>query len=124
MPAPRHRFPKGNKLAKGGKREGSGRKPDWFKRFCEEELAKDEAKALRLIGKIARGEAKFERGFANDGRVTIVQIGGSASDIISAGEFLRDSSVGKAPTTVDHQSTGNKTFSIVIQGMDDVNDDA
>lgn len=111
-------FTKDNKEATGGAREGSGRKPDWFKRFCEEELAKDEKKALRLIGKISRGEAKFERAFNYEGRIVKTTIGGSATDVISAVEFLRDSSLGKPVQEIEVSKKVPPVFDIIIRGIE------
>jgi hypothetical protein len=111
-------FTKNNKEALGGAREGSGRKPDWFKRFCEAELAKDEVAALKLIGKIARGEAKFERAFNYEGRIIKTTIGGSATDVIAATEFLRDSSMGKPVQELEISKKVPPVFDIIIRGVE------
>lgn len=79
----------------GGKREGAGRKPSWFKIACEEELKKDKHKAIKLIGRIARGEQTFEKVFNSDNGIVTAIIKPSASEIIDAAEFLRDSGFGK-----------------------------
>lgn len=103
-------------MGKGGKRPNSGRPPNWFKEFCEEELAKDQKKALRMIGKIARNEAKFERAFNDQGRIIKTTIGGSASDMIAATEFLRDSSVGKPTQEIEHKgNVGPAICEIVVK---------
>jgi len=95
-------FKKGNPGGPGGPREGAGRKPNWFKKLCEQELAKDKAKGARLVGKISRNELEFERVFNHEGKVVRAKIGGTAAEIIAANEFLRDSSMGKPTQAIQH----------------------
>lgn len=87
---------------KGGARPGAGRKPSWFKELCEEEMQKNKAAGLRLVGKISRGEAEVEKIFSSEGRIIRAKTGPAPNDIIAANQFLRDSSVGKPVTAIEH----------------------
>lgn len=48
------KFQKGNKLAKGGKREGAGRKPDELKALIREELLKHGTSAIEVLVKLMK----------------------------------------------------------------------
>ena len=94
-------FEKGHKFAKGGKRAGAGRKPNWFKELCAEELEKNKAAGIQLIGKIYRGEADIEHASVSFGQVVKYTLKPSAQDSIAAGVFLRDSSEGRPAQAVN-----------------------
>lgn len=102
MPGKGKPFEPKNKHGKGGARENAGRKPSWFKELCEEELEKNEAKGIRLVGEISRGEAKFKRVMHEAFKIVTIEVGPQASDIISANEFLRDSAVGRPTQAIEH----------------------
>lgn len=99
---PKPKFEKGNKFGKGGARAGAGRKPSWFKELCEEELTKNKAAGVRLVGEISRGEAVVEKIFQFEGEAVRVETGPAPGDIIAANEFLRDSSVGRPAQAIEH----------------------
>lgn len=46
---------KDSRIAHGGKREGAGRKPDWYKRECERLIRSN--RLLERLGKLAAGKA-------------------------------------------------------------------
>lgn len=108
MPRP---FAKGNPGGPGGARPGSGRKANWFKELCEAELNKNKGEAVRLIGKIARGEAEFDKVFCSEGRVIKAPVAPAAGEIVAAAEFLRDSSFGKPTQAVEF--TGDTVVNLI-----------
>lgn len=108
---PKPSFQKGNKYGKGGKRPGSGRNPSWFKDLCREELQKNKADAIRKIGLISRGELPVEKLFCSEGGVITAVTKPSPGDMISATEFLRDSSEGKPTQAVE--VTGDAVVNLI-----------
>lgn len=104
----------GNIGASGGKREGAGRKPNWFKVLCEKELKKDKAKAIRIIGEIARGEYEYDKPFNNDGEIIYGTTKPDPHEIIAAANFLRDSSFGKPAQDVQLKDMNGADISLIL----------
>lgn len=98
-------FKKGNPGGPGGARKNSGPKPSWFKSLCEEEMRKNKARGIRLVGEISRGEAEFEKAFNDDGAILKANVKPSAHEVIAANEFLRDSAIGKPTQSVTVDAT-------------------
>lgn len=87
-------FEKGHKFAKGGKREGAGRQPDWFRKRCAEIVEKK--KLVEFIGRVAAGE-EVESKLSKDGDV--VELPVSIHDRLYASEMLFDRGFGKPIAT-------------------------
>lgn len=83
-------FEKGNKLGSGGRREGAGRQPDWFRKRCAEIIEKK--KLVEFVGRVAAGE-EVEHKVTKDG--DIVEVAVSAHDRLMACEMLFDRGFGK-----------------------------
>lgn len=109
-------FQKGHKLAPGGQRPGAGRKPNWFKSLVKEEMLKNKANGVRLVGQISRGEPVFERVMHEAFKIVRLKVGPTPSEIISANEFLRDSLFGKPGQAIKHSGdVGIDLFGAVRQ---------
>lgn len=112
---PDGKFKKGNKGGTGGARAGAGRPPNWLRDLCREELLKNRAKGVRLIGDIHRGEAKFQRVFCSkDGDIVRAEIGPSETGIVAAAQFLADRAAGKPKQALD--VTGSLTLEDLVAG--------
>jgi hypothetical protein len=108
------KFQKGHKFAKGGARKGSGRKPNWLKALCEEEMQKNKAQGIRLIGQIARGEAVVEKVMHEAFKIVRIKTAASPGELIQANEFLRDTFQGRPTQAVDlGDATSINLFTIV-----------
>jgi hypothetical protein len=82
--------------AAGGKREGSGRKPDWFREACQKAL--EDAKGLEFMRDVAAGK-EFPQLATGEGEV--LELPPPLKDRRAAVEWLADRGYGKAEQTVD-----------------------
>ena len=109
MPAkgqmPKNPFPKGNKLAKGGARPGSGMKPNWYKKRCAELLQR--RKLFDFLADVGSGE-EVAHVVTLDGKV--VKIPPKVADRIKAICEMRDTAWGRPGGNVD-LTTGGQPFS-------------
>ena len=94
-------------MPKGGKRKGSGRKPNWFKEECLKRLRRPQV--LGFIDKVIDGAAV-------DPHVTkegIVRTEARPEARLDAIEFLRDTGMGK-PASVLDVGNGEQLFLGVV----------
>lgn len=92
-------FKPGHKLAKGGFRKNSGRKPGWLQEVCDAEL--DQRGIAGLRARIAAGEPIITE-FKNpkNGKIEKLVRIPSLKDMQEAGDWLADRAQGKAPQTI------------------------
>lgn len=88
-------FKKGHKLAKGGKREGAGRKPDWLREKCQNIVS--DKKIIERLAQIAAGEL-VDTTTTIDGRLIPVPAP-MAAQVKAAAELL-DRGFGKSVQTI------------------------
>src|SRR4051812_14023483 len=84
-------FTKGHKHAKGGTREGAGRKPDWLKDKCSELV--ERKKIIEFLADVASGE-KVSRILTVAG--TSIPVSADLKDRIKASEILLERGFGKS----------------------------
>lgn len=99
-------FEKGHKLAKGGKREGSGRPTDRFNQ--EKSKIGDPLAILRFYWDVANG-AELEQ-VVTDAGVTI-PTPASVKDRLKAGELYLDRVIGKVPQGMELTGADGDPFS-------------
>ena len=83
---PKKLFQPGHKFAKGGKRPGAGRPPNWFREQCRDALERS-----GLVGRmeeIATGNAKIKNVIVVNGKKVIQPIRPSFRDQITAFEKI------------------------------------
>ena len=102
-------FKKGHKLAKGGKREGSGRPADRFK----EEAAKigDPLTILRFYWNVANGE-ELEQVVTDAG--VAIPTPASVKDRLKAGELFLDRTIGKVKQEMEVAGKDGEPLTIKI----------
>lgn len=93
----KHRFKTGNKHAPGGRREGAGCKPEWFKAKCREICGSK--KAMQFMTDVVEGKAIEEKTLFSDGTETIAHVTPNAATRIKAWESLRDTGHGRPDVT-------------------------
>jgi hypothetical protein len=96
---PRKPFEKGNKMAKGGKRVGAGRKPGWYKELAQKIV--DRKKLIQRLGKFGAGEAFETRVIEKDGATIKVKEPPSFGEQIQAIDKLLDRGFGKPKQEVE-----------------------
>lgn len=101
------------KKLRGGKRAGSGRPANWFKKMCEQEFIGKRGKAVLELGKIARGELEVEKVFQHEGQIVRAKTGVTPSDMVQAASFLADRAFGKAHQSTDITSDGRSLLDIL-----------
>lgn len=103
----------GAKPARGGKREGSGRKPDWLKTKCADLV--DRNKLLEFVASVANGketEVHYDKlGNAFDAACSI-------KDRLHAVELLLERGYGKPVQGIEHSGQVATTFDVVIKVAD------
>lgn len=84
---------------KGGKREGSGRKPDWLKQKCQSII--DRKKIMEYLGRVAAGEETEQQVVVvrdgKDSHTEIEEVKCSTRDRLHAIDMLLERGFGKAP---------------------------
>lgn len=90
---------KGVPFYPGGKREGSGRKPDWFVRRCKELFEKH--KLLDFVAGVATGEEKEGKVSVTDEGPVVVDVSASIKDRLRATEMLKEWGYGKEITPIE-----------------------
>lgn len=88
------RFKKGHKKAKGGRREGSGRPPDWLREECR----KHAPHILEFLRQVALGE-DVEQVVTENGET--IHVPAPVRERIKASEMLLDRAYGKAIQAVE-----------------------
>ncbi len=86
-------FQKGNKLATGGPREGSGRTPSWLRQECQ----KHAPDLLEFLASVANGK-DVEQAVGSEGEV--IRVPASVRDRVKATEILLDRAFGKADQAI------------------------
>lgn len=94
---------------KGGKREGSGRPADWFRKKCERIM--ERGKLMEFVADVAKGEPVGR--FVTEAGV-IVEVPASVKDRLRAVEWLADRAFGKS--TEHHDVTGHLTWEQMVAG--------
>lgn len=104
----------GAKPARGGAREGAGRKPDWLKQKCAGLV--DRKKLLEYVANVANGD-EVERYFDKVlGRT--IEIPCSTKDRLHAVELLLERGYGKPVQGVEVNGNIAQTFDVVIKVAD------
>lgn len=112
-------FSKGNKLAKGGKRNGAGRTPEEFKNLCKNIL--DKKGLVEWVGKVAAGEETESR-VTPQGDVREVDV--PASVRLEAVRFLSERAYGKPMQEIAHSAAqGARIWNVMIVGPEDAGDE-
>lgn len=99
--------------AHGGKRDGSGRKPDWLKEKCKKLI--DKHKLLEYVARVAAGEETEDRADKEGNAYTV---GVSTTDRLHAFDLLMQRGFGKAIQAVEVSGSVKTTYNIVIEGND------
>lgn len=107
-------FQKGNKFAKGGRREGSGRPPDEFKRWIKTVVHSEEARARYL--KIIRDEQDAETLVTPQGVEVPVRAKGDT--YLRAFEIGLHYAEGKPVQRVEEE-LGEKAAAMLIQAIEE-----
>jgi hypothetical protein len=112
-------FEKGNKLAKGGSRPNSGRRPGWLQEVCDAEMGN--RKIAELRARIAAGETIVTE-FTNPatGKLERIMRVPTLKDMQEAADWLADRAQGKAPQSIKHSGTaGIDLVSLIRQAEDE-----
>lgn len=96
----------------GGRRDGSGRKPDWLKERCKKLI--DSKKLLEYVARVAAGEETEDR-TTKDGDV--FQVGVSTHDRLTAFSLLMDRGFGKPIQALEHTLPADTRWEIVYKGF-------
>lgn len=96
----------------GGRREGSGRKPDWLKERCRELI--DSNKLLDYAARVAAGK-EYEDRVTKDGES--YKVGVSTHDRLHAFEILMDRGFGKPIQALEHTGSVATSWEIVYKGF-------
>lgn len=96
-------------IAPGGKRQGAGRKPDWFKQACLGIIRK--ASLVRLLGEIAQGSA-VQKIKTQDGKESEIKVSAEIRDRLKAMEMLFDRGLGKVPQPLSGEDGGPLTVNV------------
>lgn len=85
-------FKKGNKLAKGGAREGSGHPSDWLRSYCQDAIKKH--KLFNFLVEVAKGEYTHYE-FDSKGKKRAMKRCAEVKDRMKALEMISDRGFGK-----------------------------
>ncbi len=99
----------------GGKREGSGRKPDWLKEKCRNLL--DKNKLLEYLAKVASGDETEQRVTVvregNEAHTEVVEVKCSTHDRLHAIELLLERGFGRPAQEMVHTGDVQGRFVLV-----------
>lgn len=105
----------GAKPAKGGRREGSGRKPDWLKEACKKIL--EQKKLLQYLGRVASGEETEQQVIVvregNKAHTEVEEVRCSTKDRLHAVELLLERGFGKPAQEIQHSGEVQGRFVLV-----------
>ena len=89
-------------ITPGGKRNGAGRKPDWFKEKCASIL--ERKKLIDFVGRVASGEETEQKVVVvrdgNEAHTEVEEVRASIHDRLYAFEMLANWGVGKPAQTM------------------------
>lgn len=105
----------------GGKREGSGRPPDWLKAKCQDLI--DKNKVLEFLASVANGD-DVEQAVGAEGEV--IRVPAAVRDRIKASEVLLERGFGKVPQALEHSGeiNGSSRLIFVFEPPTDGNSDS
>lgn len=103
----------GVKQAPGGKRKNSGRKPDWFKKKCQE-IATSK-KAIAFLQAVVEGDPIEEKQiYEGEEKVTILA-SASVDSRVRAWNSLMDRGFGKPSQAVEVSGEGGSVLEVIVR---------
>ena len=107
----------GGRGAPGGKRKNSGRKPDWFKKKCQE-IATSE-KAIKFLESVINGEPVEEKKLMVPGGEAIVVWESASVDArVKAWNSVMDRGFGKPQQSIEMGGIGGAPLQIQVVSYD------